>query len=250
MQTPLACSVRIQVSSDYLISGIHLVPSKSNVLLPDGIGWKRNPVFAEEHVSQVNRFSCLGSFTLNGNRTPVEVSSRVQKDWLAFGNLRHHWSRRDIWLLIEGWVYRSAVRLVLLFSSKTWSSESMSSPKQWMETIDDVAQYSSHWCSCIRELNSSVCFFNLLFCHWCFTVFCSFFCLNTLWCEVTTKTRTRWRMIKGCTNENISLTVASNYLVRIRHLRTISYHWNKMHYVLGECESDWNQTLETISETW
>ncbi|VDP49657.1 unnamed protein product, partial [Schistosoma mattheei] len=47
-----------------------------------------------------------------------EVSARIQKARLAFANLRHLWSRRDIRLSTRGRVYCAAVRSVLLYGSE------------------------------------------------------------------------------------------------------------------------------------
>ena len=49
-----------------------------------------------------------------------EISARIRKARIAFANLRHLWSRRDIPLPTKKRVYCSAVCSVLLYGSETW----------------------------------------------------------------------------------------------------------------------------------
>lgn len=66
----------------------------------------------------MDRFSHLGSCVSLGGRTSQEMSSQIQKDQMAFGNLRHLWRRRGIRLSTKSLVHRPSVKWISVHNSK------------------------------------------------------------------------------------------------------------------------------------
>ena len=64
---------------------------------------------------------CYPESCINASRNITdEITHRISRARVVFGNLRHLWRRTDISLLTKGRVYNSTVRPTLIYGCKTW----------------------------------------------------------------------------------------------------------------------------------
>jgi hypothetical protein len=100
--------------------GLYFAPAKCKMLVQDWQGPVPALTLAGDSLDLVDSFVYLGSHITTGGGIGEEVSARIAKARLAFGNLKHLWRRRDIRLSLKGRVYCAAVRSVLLYACETW----------------------------------------------------------------------------------------------------------------------------------
>ena len=73
-------------------------------------------------LTEVEKFTYLGSTILKNGSIDAEISKRVQSAATAFGKLRRRlWDQRGIHLKTKMKVYRAIVVPTLLYSSETWT---------------------------------------------------------------------------------------------------------------------------------
>lgn len=98
--------------------GMRLAPFRCKMLLQGWNGPKPSLTLAQEQLTEIDRFGYLGSWnSLDGHKSD-KVPSRIQKNRLAFANLRHLWSRHDSRLSIKSRVYTVTAGLVLQCGSE------------------------------------------------------------------------------------------------------------------------------------
>ena len=110
---------------EYTVSsyGMTFAPHKCKILLQDWQGVVPVLTLGGERLEIVERFMYLGSY-IGPAGLGDEISQRIAKARVAFGNLRHLWHRRDISLSLKGRVYNASIRSVLLYACETWSVRS------------------------------------------------------------------------------------------------------------------------------
>ncbi|VDP95639.1 unnamed protein product [Echinostoma caproni] len=107
------------LSASVSMFGMRFAPLKCKMLLHDWVGSAPSLTLTGEVMEEVDKFCYQDSYISPGGCIIDEVSSSIQKARLAFANLRHPWSRRNIRLSVKGRVYAATIRPVLLYGAET-----------------------------------------------------------------------------------------------------------------------------------
>ena len=68
----------------------------------------------------MEQFSYLGSCVSSDSSLSNEIDARISKARIAFTDLLHLWRQKGISMSLEGLLYKTTVRVLLLYGSETW----------------------------------------------------------------------------------------------------------------------------------
>ena len=89
-------------------------------MLTDWTGSITPLILSDEELDLVDIFTYLWSFINASRNIADEITFRILKARVVYGNLRHLWRRTDISLLTKDRVYNCTVRPTLIYGCETW----------------------------------------------------------------------------------------------------------------------------------